>query len=200
VPFNGRKTPAPVPRRDFMKVFGGSLGSLILTRFGIFLTLSGCRSVSTCYTVVPSQRPGTGSTATPTGSRAGLRLCWLRLGELAEKTHASWESTDTAWTENTLGNEMTAEHRRTLDQLVQEGEITQAQADLIQEAYEAAVYHVWRVNIPLTCYTPVIVGYAPVSASDLVNQSEALSQIAAGTQIPPETLEKIQTALEHDPR
>jgi hypothetical protein len=190
----------PIPRRDFMKVFGSSPGSLILTRFGIFLSLSGCTPTATGYTAVPSGNPGSGSTATPNDSRARLRLCWLRLGELVEKTHASWESTDNTWTENALGKEITAEHRLALDQSVQEEEITPAQSDLIQEAYEAAVYHVWRSNIPLTCYTPVIVDYTPASAADLVNQSEALSQVAAGTQIPPETLEKIQTALERDPR
>jgi hypothetical protein len=102
--------------------------------------------------------------------------------------------------ENTLGKEMAEEHRIALDQLVQEEEISQAQADLIQEAYEAAVYHVWRMNVPLTCYPPVPVDCAPAGAGDLVHQSEALSQAAVGSPIPAETLAKTRTALEHDPR
>jgi hypothetical protein len=93
---------------------------------------------------------------------------------------------------------MTVDHRTALDKLVTAGELSPAVADLVQEAYTAAVYHVWRSNVPITCYEPVIVDYSPSSAGILVKQSEILGQIARQGTIDPETLAKAQTALEHD--
>jgi hypothetical protein len=93
---------------------------------------------------------------------------------------------------------MTADHRAALDELVTAGELSASVADLVQESYGAAVYHVWRSSAPMTCYEPVIVDYRPSSAGILVQQSEMLAQIAAQGTIEPETLAKAQTALEHD--
>jgi formate dehydrogenase maturation protein FdhE len=50
----------------------------------------------------------------------------------------------------------------------------------------------------MTCYEPMIVDYAPVSAGILVQQSEVLNEIADESAIDPETLAKAQVALEHD--
>jgi hypothetical protein len=90
------------------------------------------------------------------------------------------------------------EHRLSLDDLVEKGELSSEVANLVQEAYEAAVYHVWRSNVLMTCYEPMMVDYAPASAGILVQQSEVLGEIATGGTIDAEILAKAQAALEHD--
>jgi hypothetical protein len=188
----------PVPRRNFMKLFGISLGSLLLTRCQRTGAPEPGSTYVTCYTVV--HFTPTAGTPSPTrfAARDRLRLCWLRFGELAQKTKEASDSGDDSWQDNPVGAQMNADHRAALDELVAAGDITAPVADLIQEAYAAAVFHIWRSNVPVTCYEPMIVDYAPASANNLVLQSEALDQVAAGTPIAPETLEKIRTALEHD--
>jgi len=116
----------------------------------------------------------------------------LRFGELAHKTNVGENA------ENALGQQMLADHRAALDELVASGEISASVADLVQESYEAALYHVWRSNAPITCYAPTMVDYAPSSADVLVKQSEVLNQIAAQGTIDPLTLAGAQAALEHD--
>jgi hypothetical protein len=184
-----------VPRRDFMKLFGISLGSLLLARCQRLDTPG---PTITCY-LVAADTP-TGHTPTPKSlsARARLRLCWLRFGELAQKTGDAQNLKDNSWESNPLGAQMNADHRRALDELAAKGEITAPVADLVQEAYSAAVYHIWRSNVPMTCYEPMIVDYAPASADNLVHQSEVLSQIAEGSTITPVTLAKARAALEHD--
>jgi hypothetical protein len=170
-----------VSRRDFMKVFGISVASLLLTRCRFPIGV-------TCYAPLPP-------TALPDSTRDRLRLCWLSFNELAQKTI---EEAKQGSTENTFGQQLVADHRAALDELVASGELTPSIADLIQEAYAAAVYHVWRSNAPMTCYAAVVVDYAPISAGVLVQQAEALSQAASQASIDPETFAKAQAALEHD--
>jgi hypothetical protein len=170
-------------RRDFMKVVGISVASLALTHcipFGV-----------TCYAPLPPSPYPT----EPISTRDRLRRCWLSFGELAQ---ATIEEANQGSTETTFGQGLVAEHRAALDELVANGELTASVANLIQEAYDAAVYHVWRSNAPMTCYEPMIVDYAPVSASILVQQADALEQVASQNGIDPATLEKARTALEHD--
>ncbi|MCJ7583243.1 MAG: hypothetical protein MUO30_00525, partial [Anaerolineales bacterium] len=165
----------PVSRRDFMKVFGISVASLLLTRCRFPIGV-------TCYAPLPP-------TALPDSTRGHLRLYWLHFNELAQATSADYEKGDT------LSQQMTADHRAALDELVSTGEIPAQMADLVQEAYAAAVYHVWRSNAPMTCYAPMVVNYAPTSAGVLVQQAEALSQAASQGSIDPQTLAKAQAAL-----
>ncbi len=174
----------PLHRRDFMKLLGVSIASLFLTR---------CRSPfepqTTCYAAVaitPSIMPTNRASST----RGRLRLYWLRFGELAEKSRED--------SENKFGQELFAGHRAALDELVVNGEISAPVADLVQEAYGAAVEHVWRSNAPITCYEPMRVDYTPSSASVLVDQATALNQIAEAGTVDPATLAKAQSALEHD--
>jgi hypothetical protein len=188
----------PIPRRNFMQVFGISIGSLILARCQRTPTPTPTVPVITCYTVVPPT-----ATATPQGlsvsARGKMRACWMRFEELARKTREARDAGGSDAGENTLGGQMTRDHRAALDALVAEGDvITQSVSDLIQEAYAAAVYHIWRLNAPLTCYEPALVDYAPADAASLVSQAEALEGIAAGTPVAAETLAKIRAALEHD--
>ncbi len=172
----------PLHRRDFMKLFGVSVASLFLTRCQMSLVPPGC------YAPLPP--PTVTSLPTAASARERLRLFWLRFGELAQHS-----PTDT---ETKLGGELVAGHLAELDVLVANGEISAPVADLVQEAYEAAVYHVWRSNVNITCYEPMIVDYAPSSANVLVEQAQVLNQLAAEGTIEPATLAKAQTALEHD--
>jgi hypothetical protein len=135
---------------------------------------------------------------TPTESsdpRACLRKYWLSFGELVEKTQ---QASAQGSSEDTFGQQLLAGHRAELDRLVADGTLTQPVSDLVQDAYGAAVYHVWRSNAPMTCYEPMMINYAPTSAQILVQQSAALDQLAAQGTVDPQTLEKARIALEHD--
>ena len=173
-----------ISRRDFIKLVGVSVASLTLTR---------CRFLPvTCYAPLPpSQTP----TELPLTAKGRLRRGWLSFGELAQETI---EESDQGNSDNTFGQQLSTEHRLALDELVAAGELTPSVFDLIQEAYDAAVYHIWRSNAPMTCYAATLVNYAPVSAGILVQQSEILNEIANESAIDPETLAKARTALEHD--
>ncbi len=173
-----------ISRRDFMKLVGVSVASLALTR---------CRFLPvTCYAPLP---PSPYPTELPLTAKRRLRRCWLSFGELAQ---ATIDEANQGSAENTFGQGLVADHRLALDELFATGELTPSVADLIQEAYDAAVYHVWRSNAPMTCYEPMIVDYAPVSANTLVQQAEVLEGVADQGAIDPETLAKAQAALEHD--
>jgi hypothetical protein len=186
----------PIPSRKFMQLLGISLGSMLLAR---------CQRIGLpepttvmCYAPVAiTPVPGTG-TPTYLAARERLRLCWLRFDELAQKTADARDNGDDTWENNPIGTEMNAKHRSALDALVGAGAITTPVGDLVQEAFSAAVYHVWRSNVPMTCYEPMMIDYAPAGAASLLRQSDALAEIADGATIAPETLAKAQTALEHD--
>lgn len=176
----------PLHRRDFMKLMGISVASLFLNR---------CRSQSAetiptpaCYE--PTEPPRITVTPAIASPRERLRLYWLRFDELAQRSPED--------TENTFGDQLIAGHRNELNELIAAGEISASAADLVQEAYNAAVYHVWRSNAPITCYEPAMIDYAPQSAGTLIAQSQTLNKIAAEGAVNPDTLAKAQMALEHD--
>lgn len=170
-------------RRDFMKLVGVSVASLALTR---------CRFLpATCYAPLPPSPYPT----EPVSARDRLRRDWLSFGDLAQ---ATIDEANQGVTDNTLGQQLVTEHRAALDELIVTAELTPSVADLVQEAYDAAVYHVWRSNAPMTCYEPMMVNYAPVSAGILVQQAEVLDESAGQGAIDPETLAKARAALEHD--
>ena len=171
-------------RRDFMKLVGISVASLALTR---------CRTLPvTCYAPLP---PSPTTTELLLSSRDRLRRCWLSFGDLAQ---ATIEESNQSMSDNKFGQQLIADHRQALDDLLSEGGLTPTVADLIQEAFDAAVYHIWRSNALMTCYEPMIVDYAPVSASVLVQQSEILQELAEKGTIDQVLLSKAQAALEHD--
>jgi hypothetical protein len=124
--------------------------------------------------------------------RERLRRYWLQFDELAKKTRAAQSS------EDDFGQQLVAGHRAGLDELVTSGELTASVADLVQEAYGAAIYHVWRSNAPITCYEPMMVDYAPTGANTLIQQSQVLDEIARQGTVDPATLAAAQAAIEHD--
>jgi hypothetical protein len=171
-------------RRDFMKFVGVSLSGLVL---------SGCRPrvTVTCYAPLPPSE-------TPLDlkdPRVRIRQCWLSFGELVTETQAA---SARGKSDDVFGQDLIAKHQGALDELVASGALAPSVAGLVQEAFAAAVYHVWRSNTLITCYEPSIVNFDPVSAQVLVQQADALDQLAALGNIDPQTLENARLALEHD--
>jgi hypothetical protein len=186
----------PVPRRNFMQLLGISLGSLLLARCQRRETST--PAVITCYTIAPpTSTPGKPS-PTRLAALDRLRLCWLRFDELAQETRAAAEAGDPDWQDYSLPTRLESDHDLAVKGLITAGVITLPVGDLIQEAFSAAVYHIWRSNVPMTCYEPMMIDYAPAGAASLIQQSDMLAEIAAGTTVAPETLAKAQKALEHD--
>jgi len=196
---------SPLTRREFMKTFGVGLASLVI---------AGCRlssqnppstkkppkltetPVITCYIAVPY-------TPTPTNppalsARDQLRACWLSFNELAAKTQSGENSTPDAPDSDPFGAQLVAGHRAALDELVAAGEIETGVAELVQEAYAAAVYHIWRSNAPITCYEPMMVDYAPASAAQLVQQSAILAEMSTKGDLNPDTVAIVQKTIQHD--
>ena len=203
-------------RRDFMKLFGVSVASLLLSRCqslpGLTSTPRPTKTPEgptiTCYdmaipptptpppveTMVGCYEPTMPPVATPTSAflaaRGRLRVCWLNFGEVSRQAYSD--------PDNALGEQLLADHRAALDELVAAGELSAPVADLVHEAYGAAVYHVWRTAAPITCYIIGPDNYTVASVGVLVQQSEVLGEAAAAGTIDPETLAIAQTALEHD--
>ena len=168
-----------VSRRDFIKLFGVSIASLLLTRCKAF----------------PWAAPTPTHTPTPTPTpRAMLRSCWMRFDELAQAIRDAGE----AYEELNLDSQLISEHLDALNELVAVGELSQPVADLVREAYHEAIYHVYYSNIPVTCYEPLPVDYQMNSASILVRQAEILREYAEAGTLDPDTLAIAQAALEHD--
>lgn len=159
-------------RRGSIRAFGMALASLLLARCKVLRSLS-------------------------TEPRDRLRQCWLSFSDLASKTSKGQNQGSDGW-DNPFGQNLSAEHRRALDELVAAGEIETPVADLVQEAYDAAIYHVWRSNAPITCYEPVMVDYAPASAGQLVQQSAVLAEMADDIQLDPDTVAVAHQAIERD--
>jgi hypothetical protein len=171
-----------ISRREFMKLFGVGVASILMTRCRFLLP------IGSCYAPIPPSP----SAFTP---RDRLRSCWLSFNELARRTA---NAAALGESENTYGEQLISDHRLALDELVALGELSISLADLIQEAFEAAVYHVWRSNAPITCYKPAMVDYAPASAELLIQQAYTLDAISSQGTIDPETLNRVRTALERE--
>ncbi len=127
--------------------------------------------------------------------RERLRSCWLRFGWLAEQAQ-DWSDYEKG--EQAL-EQLKTEHRATLDGLVASGGLDKAVADLVQEAYAEAAYHVWRANCGMTCYEPMAgPEYTPYASSQLVQQAELLADLADDATIDQAAVAQAQAAVEHD--
>ena len=161
-------------RRDFIRLFGLALASLALSRcsgFGNF-----------------------GNTP-----RGRLRQCWTQFDELADNIRLDVKFKPWGYdANNKMVESLLADHRAALDELVASSDLSASAADALHEGYNAAVYHIWRSNVPITCYEPMIVNYQPTSAQDLVHRSDTLDQIAASSSLDPKTVATVQNAIEND--
>lgn len=155
-------------RREFIRSAAIALAALAMTR------------------CAPGISPDDGS------PRARLRRCWLRLDELAQQTQGDYERGER------LRDQLTAEHRVVLDELVTAAAVTTTVSDPIQEAFVEATYHVWRANAPITCYEPVLVNYTPTSANQLVTQASLLAEMSRSSNLDPDAVARVRATIERD--
>ncbi|MBN1978461.1 MAG: hypothetical protein JW918_13775 [Anaerolineae bacterium] len=161
-------------RREFIKRVGIALASLMAARCA-------CTPL-----------PGTGKDDSPRGR---LRSCWQRFGWLEEQA-SDWSDYEKG--ERAL-EQLTNEHRAALDELVAAGELDKGVADEVQNAFDAAAFHIWRANCGATCYEPLMMpDYTQSGSAQLVSQAELLADLADDATIDPETLAEIQAAVERD--
>jgi hypothetical protein len=125
--------------------------------------------------------------------RERLRSCWLRFDWL-EKQASDWDHSEKG--ERALA-ELVSEHRAALDELVTLEELVSDVADLVQEAFAEAAYHVWRINCGMTCYEPMPgPEYTPYARGQLVQQAEILADLADDATVDQETVARAQAAVE----
>jgi hypothetical protein len=134
--------------------------------------------------------PGVSKDITP---RDRLRKCWQRFDWLAQRAQHDFENGEQA------RDDLVAEHRTALDELVARGDLEADVADEIHIAFGAAVYHVWRTYCGMTCYEPLPgPEYTPVSSGQLVQQAELLADLADDTSVDQNTVAQAQATIERD--
>jgi hypothetical protein len=121
-------------------------------------------------------------------ARGRVRKCWLRLDWLAQRTQENYEQGDQA------RDELVADHRAALDELVAAGELDAAVADQMQVAFAEAAFHAWRNNAPMTCYIALPIEYW--ARDDLLRQAELLRK--AASDLDPAVVEEVQAAIARD--
>lgn len=127
--------------------------------------------------------------------RERLRSCWQRFGWL-EELASDWDNSVRG--EQARG-ELVAEHRAALDALVAAGELDADIADLMQEAFTWAAYHIWRANCGMTCYEPSVrPDYTPAGSDQLVRQAELLADLAGDDSVDQEAVARAQATIERD--
>jgi hypothetical protein len=156
-------------RRDFIQSLGIALASLLAAR------------------CVPPRSGG----QTP---RDRLRNCWHRFDELAEQAR----DVDHFERGQQALDQLVADHRAALDEVVATGELAQDVAAQVQAAFGAAAYHVWRSNAPITCYEPVLIDYRPASSGQLARQLDILVEMAGDGDLDPDVVAQARAAVERD--
>jgi hypothetical protein len=127
--------------------------------------------------------------------RERLRSCWLRFDWLAEQAQ-DWSDYEKG--ERAL-EQLTTEHRAALDELVAVGELEVDVADEVQNAFDAAAYHIWRANCGMTCYEPLMMpDYTQSGSAQLVVQADLLVDLADDVTIDPKTIIQAQASVERD--
>jgi hypothetical protein len=194
-------------RREFMKQFGVMLAALATAR----CIRPPDPPVITCYApAIPTPTPappdqltrqadiltataGSGGLdpeatrqALAAIDRERLRATWAQLDDLAAGTQADFEGSEEK------RDALVAGHRAALDDLVAHGELAEDVAGQVQVAFDAAAYHVWRSNAPITCYEPVLIDYKPASSDQLVEQAQVL---AGRDDLDPQTVAQAQAAI-----
>jgi hypothetical protein len=95
-------------------------------------------------------------------------------------------------------SQLVDDHRAALDALVVAGELDAKVANQVQSAFSAAAFHVWRSNVPVTCYEPVLVDFKPISSGQLVQQADLLAEMAETNSLDRDTVARAQAAIERD--
>ena len=190
----------PDDRRGFIKKFGITLGSLIVSG-----SLAGCGHKRD--EALPDARSPVGkqdeSSLTPRAPEwEQLRQCWLDLNNtqdinanLSKKFGALRQWTGPGQPQDPFDatrDALAEEHQAVLDTLVAKGRLKEPVAKQMQMAFEEAAYHV--VRSMATCYIALPIEHAP--RQDLLNQADVLRKISGN--LDPATVTKAQAAIAQD--
>ncbi len=166
-------------RREFVKRLGIAIASSMMVRCSSPKSGNDTRSTEQS---TPSPEDGNDS------PRDRLRAYWLQLDSLALEAQQNPDRSDQ------LRAELVADHQAVLDELVSAGELDAAVADQVQVAFDQAAFHIWRSNVPVSCYIALPVEFD--ARDDLRQQFELLSQVTDG--LDQSTVQQVQTAIERD--
>lgn len=166
-------------RREFVKRMGIAIASSVMVR---------CSSPKSSNDTPSTEQPTTPPENKNDSPRDCLRACWLQLDSLVLEAQQDPDQSDQ------LRAELVADHQAALDELVAAGELDVAVADQVQVAFDQAAFHIWRSNVPVTCYIALPVEFD--ARDDLRQQFEMLSQVADG--LDPSTVQTVQAAIERD--
>jgi len=123
--------------------------------------------------------------------RDRLRECWLSLDRLEEQAQNDYERGQR------LGEQLQADHRAALDDLVAAGELDAVEAEHVQLIYDEALYHIQRSLA--TCYEAIpMPDYLPDARSQLMRQTDLLAEMAEKGDLDPQVVAQAQAALERD--
>jgi hypothetical protein len=123
--------------------------------------------------------------------RGRLRNCWGRLDWLVQQIEKDFERGSKA------RDQLVADHRAALDDLVAANELDASVAERVQSAFDEAVYHIWHSNA-VTCYETQGPIYQAASRGQLVQQANLLAEMAQSGSLASETVALAQAALERD--
>lgn len=176
-------------RRNFIRGFGATLGSLIVSG-----SLSGCgrrkdvRLSGTGNVVSSQDDPTTNVRRMSTPEWEELRQCWLSLKGL--------NSGNLEWTleadRTVVDAEVRKRHKALIDRLVATGQVEEAVARQMETAFVGAFAHV--VRSMATCYFVIPPEYGP--REDLLEQADALRKVSGD--VDPATVAKAEAALAQD--
>jgi hypothetical protein len=182
-------------RRSFIKRFGATLGSLIVSG-----SLSGCgprknTGMSDTKDEPTKQNVSWPKVRVPSAPEwRQLGECWLSLKTLNEDVSEAIRKNgglgSSTW-RDTKAEERIATHQALLNALVTTGQLDESVAQYMQTAFEEAVYHVDRFMS--TCYSGIGIGYAP--REDLLQQARVLGKMDFVDHL---TLRKARAAIAQD--
>jgi hypothetical protein len=159
----------PLTRREFIRRLGLAAAGLALMRCGL-------------------PRPAAKT------DRERVREAWFGLDELnRELQEGRPRRTDEQI------RQIVEDHQAALAKVASAGELSAPAAELVQEAFATAVYHLWRMYGGMTCYEATMgPDYGPASAGEFLQQAAILEEYAAGDLIDAATLDQARNALAHD--
>lgn len=174
-------------RRDFIRSVGVAVATLIMRRCNPLPPI--------CYEAVESTAVPTPFAGGDDSPRGKLRAYWMVFGDFAQQTKDESEALGES---EEARDALIEDHHAVLNELVATADLDRAVAEEVQAAFSGAVYHVWRANIPATCYAPTLVDYTPTSAQQLVQQAEILAELEATSDLDEETIARATAAIERD--
>lgn len=171
-------------RRNFIKRFGITLGSLIVSG-----SLPGCATENQI-------KKRSDPPPTPRGPEwEALRQSWLDLSDQRTRDALSndfWSALRQDGDFATARSRLGKKHHGILDRMVARGQLEKTVAEHMQVAFEEAAFHIVRSRA--TCYMMIPVEYAP--RENLLQQTEALRGVSSD--LDPATVAKAQAAIAQD--